>query len=299
MNSYIRTNTNININYQPHRLVNSIYNTFNQQFLTLNKQNEKKDKVDTLENIFKILFNNHDYESLKNIIPLMDLDSRDKFIVEAVVDVYSKWDIYDYDNMKRMSFKEYPKILEPIIQGYEENLKTLKKILSNHNDYRLIIDLINNANRRNEEAKYNDAIMQLYRAMELISHVKLLKNYRIDSTDVDLNRLIELEIDSNYINYLQKFANNHNIISLHLREQYCLLKMLNDPLGKYFYKNHDMFLEIIKMRHSSIMVHGTTYINSLQYQQFEYLVKELTTKLNKVIKKYIKLTEFPKFDLDK
>ena len=229
----------------------------------------------------------------------MDLDSRDKFIVEAVVDVYSKWDIYDYDNMKRMSFKEYPKILEPIIQGYEENLKTLKKILSNHNDYRLIIDLINNANRRNEEAKYNDAIMQLYRAMELISHVKLLKNYRIDSTDVDLNRLIELEIDSNYINYLQKFANNHNIISLHLREQYCLLKMLNDPLGKYFYKNHDMFLEIIKMRHSSIMVHGTTYINSLQYQQFEYLVKELTTKLNKVIKKYIKLTEFPKFDLDK
>jgi len=178
-----------------------------------------------------------------------------------------------------------------------ENIKSLKKIPSKYKDYRIVIDLVNYAKRRNEEGKYNESIIQLYRAMELATTIRLNNVYKIDSSNVNLMRLEELNINKHFIDYLRNFTNSYNQVHLSLKDQFYILKGLKDPMGKFYWTNQDLFSEIIDMRHSSLFVHGNTNITVLQYQQYEYLVKELASKLNKNIKKYIKSSQFPKFDI--
>jgi len=215
----------------------------------------------------------------------------------AVINFYKDWDLFEYDNIIKYNYQGLPEVFQPINEKHLENLRTLKKICSEYKEYRLVIDLINNAKRRNEEGKYNEAIIQLYRALELATQIKLKKVYKIETDNVNLNRLEELKINKHFIEYLKNFTNSYNNIHLSLKEQLYILKGLKDPMGKFYWNNQDLFTDIIEMRHSSLLVHGNTNITVIQYQEYEYLVKEFVSKINKNIKKCIKNTEFPKFEI--
>ena len=286
------------------RLINTIYGFKKIQRETYQDRYLKKIKVESekasndMTKIFKMLFNNHDYDSMLNMIPLMNIKKNEEEKLREIINLYKNWDLFEYDKIEKYKFQGLPEIFQPIDEKHKENIKALKKIFTKYKDYRLVIDLINNAKRRNEEGKYNEAIIQLYRAMELASHLKLKKVYKIDSGDVSLERLEELEINKHFIEHLKGFTNSYNNIHLSLKDQLYLLKCLKDPMGKFYWKNKDIFSDIIEMRHSSLLVHGNTKITVLQYQEYEYIVKEFVSKLNKKIKRYIKYTQFPKFEID-
>lgn len=286
-------------------LINTIYNfskmdkeTYIDRYLNkIKEENEKSNN--NLIKIFRILFNNHDYDSMINMISLMNFKKNEEKKLIAVINFYKDWDLFEYDNIIKYNYQGLPEVFQPINEKHLENLRTLKKICSEYKEYRLVIDLINNAKRRNEEGKYNEAIIQLYRALELATQLKLKKFYKIETHNVDLNRLEELKINKHFIEYLKKFTNSYNNIHLSLKEQLYILKGLKDPMGKFYWNNQDLFMDIIEMRHSSLLVHGNTNITVIQYQEYEYLVKEFVSKLNKNIKKCIKNTEFPKFEIEK
>lgn len=286
-------------------LINSIYNfskmdkeTYIDRYLNkIKEENEKSNN--NLIKIFRILFNNHDYDSMINMISLMNFKKNEEKKLIAVINFYKDWDLFEYDNIIKYNYQGLPEVFQPINEKHLENLRTLKKICSEYKEYRLVIDLINNAKRRNEEGKYNEAIIQLYRALELATQLKLKKFYKIETDNVNLNRLEELKINKHFIEYLKKFTNSYNNIHLSLKEQLYILKGLKDPMGKFYWNNQDLFTDIIEMRHSSLLVHGNTNITVIQYQEYEYLVKEFVSKLNKNIKKGIKNTEFPKFEIEK
>lgn len=286
-------------------LINSIYNfskmdkeTYIDRYLNkIKEENEKSNN--NLIKIFRILFNNHDYDSMINMISLMNFKKNEEKKLIAVINFYKDWDLFEYDNIIKYNYQGLPEVFQPINEKHLENLRTLKKICSEYKEYRLVIDLINNAKRRNEEGKYNEAIIQLYRALELATQLKLKKFYKIETDNVNLNRLEELKINKHFIEYLKKFTNSYNNIHLSLKEQLYILKGLKDPMGKFYWNNQDLFMDIIEMRHSSLLVHGNTNITVIQYQEYEYLVKEFVSKLNKNIKKCIKNTEFPKFEIEK
>lgn len=286
-------------------LINSIYNfskmdkeTYIDRYLNkIKEENEKSNN--NLIKIFRILFNNHDYDSMINMISLMNFKKNEEKKLIAVINFYKDWDLFEYDNIIKYNYQGLPEVFQPINEKHLENLRTLKKICSEYKEYRLVIDLINNAKRRNEEGKYNEAIIQLYRALELATQIKLKKVYKIETDNVNLNRLEELKINKHFIEYLKNFTNSYNNIHLSLKEQLYILKGLKDPMGKFYWNNQDLFTDIIEMRHSSLLVHGNTNITVIQYQEYEYLVKEFVSKLNKNIKKCIKNTEFPKFEIEK
>lgn len=286
------------------RLINTIYGyskiqreTYQDKYIKKIKEEGEKSSKD-LTKIFKILFNNHDYDSMLNMIPLMNLKKHEEEKLRNIINLYKNWDLFEYDKIVKYKYQGLPKIFQPINEKHLENIRSLKKISTKYKDYRLVIDLINNAKRRNEEGKYNEAVIQLYRAMELATQLRLNKVYKIDTADVSLNRLEELNINKSFINYLKNFTNSYNNIHLSLKDQLYILKGLRDPMGKFYWNNQDLFTDIIEMRHSSLLVHGKTNITCLQYQQYEYLVKELVSKLNKNIKRYIKSTQFPEFEID-
>lgn len=284
-------------------LINSIYNlsqiqkeSYKDRYLKrLRDDNEKTNN--NFKKVFKILFNNHDYESMINMLALMDLNRTEEEKARSVIEFYHNWDLFEYDEVAKYQNRGLPEIFEPIREKYSENLKALKKLKSTDKEYRLVIDLVNNAKRRNEEGKYNESILQLYRAMELATQTKLKKAYKIDTGNVNLERLEQLGINKHFIEYLRNFTNSYNHVHLSLKDQLYILRGLKDPMGKFYWNNQDLFTEIIDMRHSSIFVHGNTNITVLQYQQYEYLVKELVSKINKKIKEYIKSTQFPKFEI--
>ncbi|WP_292473531.1 hypothetical protein [Methanosphaera sp.] len=286
-------------------LINTIYNfskmdkeTYIDRYLNkIKEENEKSNN--NLIKIFRILFNNHDYDSMINMISLMNFKKNEEKKLIAVINFYKDWDLFEYDNIIKYNYQGLPEVFQPINEKHLENLRTLKKICSEYKEYRLVIDLINNAKRRNEEGKYNEAIIQLYRALELATQLKLKKFYKIETDNINLNRLEELKINKHFIEYLKKFTNSYNNIHLSLKEQLYILKGLKDPMGKFYWNNQDLFMDIIEMRHSSLLVHGNTNITVIQYQEYEYLVKEFVSKLNKNIKKCIKNTEFPKFEIEK
>lgn len=285
-------------------LINSIYNlsqiqkeSYKDRYLKrLRDDNEKTNN--NFKKVFKILFNNHDYESMINMLALMDLNKIEEEKARSVIEFYHNWDLFEYDEVAKYQNRGLPEIFEPIREKYSENLKALKKLKSTDKEYRLVIDLVNNAKRRNEEGKYNESILQLYRAMELATQTKLKKAYKIDTGNVNLERLEQLGINKHFIEYLRNFTNSYNHVHLSLKDQLYILRGLKDPMGKFYWNNQDLFTEIIDMRHSSIFVHGNTNITVLQYQQYEYLVKELVSKINKKIKEYIKSTQFPKFQIE-
>lgn len=284
-------------------LINTIYNfskmdkeTYIDRYLNkIKEENEKSNN--NLIKIFRILFNNHDYDSMINMISLMNFKNNEEKKLIAVINFYKDWDLFEYDNIIKYNYQGLPEVFQPINEKHLENLRTLKKICSEYKEYRLVIDLINNAKRRNEEGKYNEAIIQLYRALELATQIKLKKVYKIETDNVNLNRLEELKINKHFIEYLKNFTNSYNNIHLSLKEQLYILKGLKDPMGKFYWNNQDLFTDIIEMRHSSLLVHGNTNITVIQYQEYEYLVKEFVSKINKNIKKCIKNTEFPKFEI--
>ncbi|HIH35258.1 MAG TPA: hypothetical protein HA255_02305 [Methanosphaera sp.] len=284
-------------------LINTIYNYSKIQKMPYKDiyikkmQKDNKKTNNNLIKVFKILFNNYDYDSLINMIPLMNFNKDDENKVRSIIELYKNWDLFEYNELTKYKNIEIPDLFMPIKDEILENIKSLKKISSKYKDYRLVIDLVNNAKRRNEEGKYNESIIQLYRAMELATTIRLNKVYKIDSSNVNLMRLEELNINKHFIDYLRNFTNSYNQVHLSLKDQFYILKGLKDPMGKFYWTNQDLFSEIIDMRHSSLFVHGNTNITVLQYQQYEYLVKELASKLNKNIKKYIKSSQFPKFDI--
>ncbi len=284
-------------------LINTIYNYSKIQKMPYKDiyikkmQKDNKKTNNNLIKVFKILFNNYDYDSLINMIPLMNFNKDDENKVRSIIELYKNWDLFEYNELTKYKNIEIPDLFMPIKDEILENIKSLKKISSKYKDYRLVIDLVNNAKRRNEEGKYNESIIQLYRAMELATTIRLNNVYKIDSSNVNLMRLEELNINKHFIDYLRNFTNSYNQVHLSLKDQFYILKGLKDPMGKFYWTNQDLFSEIIDMRHSSLFVHGNTNITVLQYQQYEYLVKELASKLNKNIKKYIKSSQFPKFDI--
>ena len=85
-------------------------------------------------------------------------------------------------------------------------------------------------------------------------------------------------------------------LQLGLKQDYKLLKQMNDKLGKAFYENPD-FKEILDARNYSILAHGTNAISKEKYVEMKKLTIELATILHKKIPEYIEETKFPAFTL--
>ena len=90
----------------------------------------------------------------------------------------------------------------------------------------LVVDLLNNASRRAEEGKYDDAVARLYRCIELIAQIKLKERFGIDTSDVDL-KLIPEEVKDE----LERKRDEKGRIKIGLSDSYKLLSAFNDELG--------------------------------------------------------------------
>ena len=203
-------------------------------------------------------------------------------------------------NLKFLSLK-----LNGIDIGEERDKE--KALLKNRIQYYLP-DLLNNAYRRIEEAKYDDAVARLYRINELIAQIKLCDYDLIEENRLETQKIFFIDIEKtkekaeNRSNYweITRFINfnasnedlEKGVFKLANDRSYELLELFGFVKDYHFEK---LNMEL-KVRNSSILAHG---LNPIEKEKAELLFRKTVTA-SKVyfpnLEKQMELAKFPKFD---
>ena len=236
-------------------------------------------------------------EILENIVD----ENINKENLLNLVKAYYAWDNMDfivaYDYLTKVNLDGFE--LSEIKDDLKTNLKALGAIVrSPHENLKncyILASLINNSIRRAEEYKYDDAIARLYRAFELIAQIRL-STYRLISSDLDIDVLLEKNVNQEFIDSLEKTRVDGKI-KIGLIKDFEVLAELGDDLGLYFAENRNKINNLTIKRNNSILAHGLESLDKEDFDQFEELVENLARKLDKDMDKFIMQTKFAKFDL--
>jgi CRISPR-associated protein (TIGR02710 family) len=158
-------------------------------------------------------------------------------ILRELTDAYSSWDKFKVLKSKKASLinildknmSDLRKIYkisgekEPdFVNQVEKNIAFLK-LRFGAKKY-VIADLLNNASRRMEEGKYDDAVARLYRAIELISQIKLAEE--------GLNDLSELLKDLGWEEADTMYLENNELKTLLRKRNNSILAHGLEPVDK-------------------------------------------------------------------
>ena len=153
----------------------------------------------------------------------------------------------------------------------------------------MLASILNNARRREDENKFDDAVARLYRSLELIAQIRLSKEYGIDSSNVDIDVLRQNNIDDDYLSEI----NISDEIKFGLTADYELLAQLNDDLGDFYLENKNQIRNILKFRNNSILAHGFDSCSKKEYDEFSEIVLKAANLLHNDMEKFIEETKFP------
>lgn len=272
---------------------------------------------DLMINKIKELFNTNRFEAGKVLIDDLIGGSIEKNIFSKLFEIYAYFDNVDYKNAYQLFDAEFleqisekwPKLAEQflnnrisldIMQKFDfesTDKKAFKRDSFKYGSYRILASLLNNARRRCEEHKYDDAIARLYRSLELVAQIQLKIKYGLNSSNINIDNLKSRNVNLEYIEGLEKSKDSlTGEIKLGLSQDYNLLYQLDDELGKFYHENENDIRNSIIFRNKSILAHGLNSQSRENYYNFENWVLKASVILTSEIEDYINQTKFPEFD---
>lgn len=269
------------------------------------KQDMNEVSKTRLFNEIKNLFNNYRFNQGLDMLDSIKVNEANdwkytKMGYELLFVCYKHWDDFNHeDALAKFSTGFYIDFAE-----FENQLKrnyNSLKILNNPDHplyyYYIIASLINNATRRAEEGKYDDAIARLYRCIELIAN-KSLENEGVDPYDVDVEYIksksekaaeyCSTKLFRGYMGML-KFKS----IDAKFTTLYYLNKM--NPTAIMYIKNKTQINEMFYVRNNSILGHGLDAKTLKEYLDFKEIVMDLFSVITSDYEDIIRETKFPKF----
>ena len=246
---------------------------------------------------FKKHFNNFRFESAKiSLSKIVSFEKDDLNLLFEINKLYNEWDKFHHEIPKLDSKNE---LLSNIKLQFQLNSKALNIITHKgyhkEKNFYLVADMLNNARRRFEEGRYDDATARLYRSLELIAQKLLSSEYELNTSDISMNQLKEKGLDETYLLELEKKENSEGKIKLGLRDSYYLLDKLGNEVGKYYIQKDNQYLNILSIRNFSILAHGEIPVSKENYLQFEELVYDISKIYSPKIDQFLMETKFPKF----
>lgn len=264
------------------------------------------------QNLYKIydkfaLMRIRNYFNANRFMPCVDILS---YIVDSSIHKdsllnlcksYYAWDNMEfehaYNHLKKVDISLF-EFLE-IQDTLKKNIKALGTIVNsrslNLKNCYILASLINNSIRKAEDYKFDDAIARLYRSFELIAQIKL-NSYNINSSDIDVDVLFENNVSPDFIDALEKTREDGKI-RIGLVMDFLLLNELGDNLGRYYIENESRIKNLIQKRNNSILAHGLNSQSREDFDEFLEVVVNLARKLDKGMNKFLRETEFAKFDI--
>lgn len=214
----------------------------------------------------------------------------DRVAFEFIGDVaagYEAWDRFLFDDaqrkLKSASRKWAPAIranpalryaeLQPMIEAHVIRLELIQDKTHRLRQVHALLaeELLANAARRSEEGKYDDAIVRLYRALELGGQIAVQKTLGCGTDKVPVERLPASLRDE----YQQRYQRQPNFVQLALDATYRLLEALDQPEGKQFASRAEQFRKIQSARNGSWLAHGLGPCHAETYESLSLLVREI------------------------
>lgn len=240
----------------------------------------------------KEAFNSYRYEDAKNYLKqIVELEEKDDYL--KLVEMYDSWDKFNHEKarelMNEIRVKERIFNLNKSFLGKLQNAKEKNELVEEF----LIPDLINNAKRRIEEGKYDDAVARLYRCIEMITQYILKKKYGVDPSDLDTWRLrIELGMEENVVEKYERGMDKKGKIKLSLNGNIELLKDLGDELGSL--RDDKKLSHLLSKRNSSILAHGIEPIKKEDVEDFYEKTIDVAKKVIEDLEEKMEMATFPK-----
>lgn len=242
-----------------------------------------------------------------------DIVINDNFMLFYHLREYILKEIYKDAYLKKYFIREHSSFIEQI----EKNIKFLEKKTYNSNKNPRYVntdninyylpDLLNNAERRIEEGKYDDAVARLYRSMELIAQIKLTREGFINEQNLATNRnfkILKSKIDSlddgltikkkvqDCYEYNRDSKKSFGIPS---KKSYLLLKGLGIDFAKEYLDDNDI-RNNVDLRNNSILAHGLDPIIDTKAAELLNQTIKYSKYICSNIEKCMDYSKFPKFN---
>lgn len=203
------------------------------------------------------------------------------------IDGFYNWDLFRHtealDSLKKARLEELTEDNESGVACFaskcQDLLPTLELIISRSDKGKrpcreMGLDLYANAERRFNEGKTDDAILRLYRLLEMLAQQNLLDCYGINVADVRPEQLPEQIRQA----YMDKYKDpKSGVIKLAQSPAYQLLKEFNDPLGAAFIENAARFADVQLARNNSYLAHGFRSSKDAVYEKLRDFIVSLNT----------------------
>lgn len=282
----------------------------------------------------KQFFNLHQFQAAIENLKIAKEKTQDNKIKDKVkfyrniMEFYDDWDKFKDMKVFRLSIqlKHFPHVVDELnkfnpdfIKQINNNIQFLNKKYSQDLpiEDRIIYylpDLLNNAKRRIDEGKYDDAVGRLYRANELIAQIALT-NVGIQDHDrlnshkefkINKEKLIDIMgMESPAVKFVEK--NNFyefddpkkDTVKLASNSSFQLLEKieyelnLSSTIGRE-YKNRNIKSRI-NNRNTSILAHGLNPISPKNANELFDLILDFSKILIPNIEEEMELAKFPKF----
>jgi len=230
---------------------------------------------------------NHFGSSLELLSGISTIPERD--IYYALFHGYYSWDKLNYAEAFR-----YLQHADDLTEGVSRNRDFLQKLLEleakGENGFSrkeqcrfrqekylyILVDLLNNARRRIEGERYDDAFARLYRVVELLSQVLLL-SWNIDDIEgkIHFTELRKILRDKRDVSLYGRRADRKGVIRIGLRSKFMLLEDLGMQGAGEYYMHLEPFLRV---RNDSILAHGLSPVHGDEAREMWSEVFTITRK---------------------
>jgi len=250
----------------------------------------------TLEQFLPIFLQQYNYPAaiaqLRRLLASMDLPSEIRRKIQILYTCCSGLDAWD-----RFEHREALELLETQMRSPEirQIVLFLKRVINSRgkidsnfdssngiqgHGYEVVQDLLLNAERRAAQERYDDSVGRLYRALELLAQIRLLKSYEIETGDVEVQKIPE----SLRGEYEKERSNITGKIQLALTKSYKLLSSFpDDPIGNLYHENSNKIISALEIRNHSLFAHGFHPINRSNYlrvsKEFVDFIQSAITKV--------------------
>ena len=215
--------------------------------------------------------------------------------------------INDSKNIKNTIEKESPKFLSQLEDNIEFlKLKISRKGLIEENDVKYYLpDLLNNASRRIEEGKYDDAVARLYRATELIAQTGLANEGFIELSRLRDHKIFRIPLEAiencdnkeavEYIKGLDDYwYAKKGVVKLALSKSFEFLGYLGCQYAKDYLEDNKL-KDMVSKRNDSLLAHGLNPISKDDAVNLFEGVLKYAISVFPEIEKYMEMAKFPKF----
>jgi CRISPR-associated protein (TIGR02710 family) len=238
-------------------------------------------------------FNQYQFQAAQQIAqdlqarPIRDSDRIAFEFAAGLAEGYEAWDRFLFEQARR-SLKKTCRAWSPAIRAnpslryaelqptVEAHVKRLESVLEQTNRLHqvhpvLAEELLANAERRAQEGKFDDAIVRLYRALELGGQIAVQRTLSCSTDKVPADRVPAALRGE----YRQRYERQPNFVQLPLHATFRLLEALDQPEGKQFASRAEQFKKVQSARNGSWLAHGLAPCRDETYASLSLLVREI------------------------